>query len=55
MPVLAAITTYGVSYAGIWAAIAADIIPEDVRFPLVLVWSLAGVFLAFYAINRASQ
>ena len=52
MPTLAGLTTYGVSYAGLWAAILADIVPEDLRFPLVMVWSVAGVVLAVIGIAK---
>lgn len=51
----AGLTTYGISYAGIWAGIAADIIPGDLQFPFVMLWSLAGLALAFYGISKAKK
>lgn len=53
MPVLAGLTTYGISYAGLWAAVAAGIMPEELQWPLIFVWSIAGLALAVLGIVRA--
>lgn len=55
MPTLAGLTTYGISYAGIWAAIAADIMPEDLKLPLVLLWSTAGLVFALVGVLRGKS
>lgn len=52
MPALVGLTTYGISYAGLWGAILADIVPEELKFPLVIVWSGAGLLLALLGVVR---
>lgn len=46
MPALAGLTTYGISYGILYLAITTGIVPEDLHFPLVIIWSSAGIVLA---------
>jgi hypothetical protein len=45
-------SAYGISVALILYAISAGIIAPQLRFPIVLIWAVAGLLLAFTAIWR---
>lgn len=55
MPALAGLTTYGISYGVLYAAITAGIVPENLHFPLIMIWSSAGILLALASILRGKS
>jgi len=48
-------TSYAVSAALIVYAIQSELAPEDLRFPLILAWAIAGIVLAFSAVLMARK
>jgi len=55
MPNLLIGTAYAVSAGLIIYAIESDLAPEDMGFPLIIVWALMGLVLSFAAIWRRSD
>ena len=55
MPSFATLSTYGISYAGLWGAVLADIVPDDLKFPLIFGWSIAGLGLALVGAFRGKK
>lgn len=48
-------TSYAVSAALIVYAIQSDPAPDNLKFPLILVWAVAGIVLAFSAVLMARK
>lgn len=48
-------TSYAVSAGLIVYAIQSDLAPDNVKFPLILAWAVAGVVLAFSAVFMAKK
>jgi hypothetical protein len=55
MGVLAGLTTYGISSGLIILGITAEFIPEDLHFPLILIWAIAGLGLAYIGVLRGKS
>jgi hypothetical protein len=49
---LAGLTTYGISCVVLWVGMEQGIIPEELHTPLVLVWAVSGLALAFLGVLR---
>jgi hypothetical protein len=52
MPNLLIGTAYAVSAGLIIYAVQSDLAPQDVKFPLILAWAIAGLVLSFVAVMR---
>lgn len=48
-------TSYAVSAALIVYAIQSDLAPDNMKFPLILAWAIAGIVLAFSAVFMARK
>jgi Co/Zn/Cd efflux system component len=48
-------TAYAVSAGLIIYAVQSDLAPQDVRFPLILAWAVAGLVLSFVAVWRRTE
>lgn len=48
-------TSYAVSAGLIVYAIQSDLAPDNVKFPLILAWAVAGIVLAFSAVFMAKK
>jgi len=48
-------TAYAVSAGLILYTVESELAPPDVRFPLILAWAIAGLFLSFVAVLRRSE
>jgi hypothetical protein len=55
MPNLLVGTAYAVSAGLIIYSIQAELAPIDIRFPLIVVWAVAGLVISFAAIWRRTE
>jgi len=52
MPNLLIGTAYAVSAGLIIYAVQSELAPQNVKFPLILAWAIAGLVLSFVAVMR---
>ena len=55
MPNLLIGTAYAISAGLIIYSIQAELAPEEIRFPLIIAWAIAGLVLSFVAVWRRTE